>query len=423
MPLPDPARPGCRVGYVLKVYPRFSETFVVTELLAHQARGLDLEVFSLRPPGDGRFHASLARLRSPVTYLRSSGIRADDLWTALRDARTELPELSRHADDLLDVDARDALQAVELALAVRERGITHLHAHFASAATTVARLAARLAGVPYSFTAHAKDVFHDDVRDDDLRAKIADAADVVTISDFNLAHLRGRFGPAAARVRRVYNGLDLDAFPYRPPADRPPVVAAVGRLVEKKGFGDLLDAVAVLRSAGRALRVQLVGTGPLAADLAAQVTRLGLQDTVTMTGALTQDEVRAVVGSAAVFAAPCVVGGDGNRDGLPTVLLEAMALGTPCVATPVTGIPEVVEHERTGLLVPEHAPADLAAAVGRLLDDAALRTRLATAARHRIETDFDARRQAAGVAAGFGPPRPLAAVERTAAPSAARVAG
>ncbi|WP_324278671.1 hypothetical protein [Blastococcus brunescens] len=114
------------------------------------------------------------------------------------------------------------------------RGVAHLHAHFASAATTVARLAARLAGITYSFTAHAKDIFHSEVRDEDLRAKLVDAADVVTISDFNLGHLRDRFGPAADRVRRVYNGLELAAFPHTAPADRPPVVAAVGRLVEKK---------------------------------------------------------------------------------------------------------------------------------------------------------------------------------------------
>ena len=403
--LPDPsARPAPRVGYVLKVYPRFSETFVVTELLAQQERGLPLEVFSLRPPVDGRFHESLARLRAPVTYLKSSGFRAEELWTAMRVARADLPELARHADELFSVDVRDAAQSVELALAVRARGITHLHAHFASVATTVARLAARLAGITYSFTAHAKDIFHAEVDDADLRRKLAEAADVVTISEFNLAHLRGRFGAAADGVRRVYNGLDLDAFPWSAPPDRPPTIAAVGRLVEKKGFGDLVDAVALLRDRGRAPAVDLVGTGPLADELARQVDRLGLRDVVRLRGALPQDEVRRVVGSAAAFAAPCVVGTDGNRDGLPTVLLEAMALGTPCVATPVTGIPEVLDDDRTGLLVPERDPQALAGALDRLLADPALRTRLAAAARRRIDADFDARRQAAAVAEGFAPP-------------------
>jgi len=390
-----------RVGYVLKVYPRFSETFVLTELLAQQERGLDLEVFSLRPPADGRFHEALARLRAPVTYLRASWSRTEEFWDALRNARTELPGLAAHAGELWDVDHRDAAQGVELALAVRARGITHLHAHFASVATTVTRLAARLAGVTYSFTAHAKDVFHVEVDDRDLRAKLREATDVVTISDFNLGHLRTRFGADAARVRRVYNGLDLDAFPFTDPAARPPVIAAVGRLVEKKGFADLLDAVALLRDAGRRFAVALVGTGPLAGALADQVERLRLADRVTLHGALPQGDIRRVVGEAAVFAAPCVVGADGNRDGLPTVLLEAMALGTPCVATPVTGIPEVLRDGATGLLVPERDPAALAAALDRLLGDPVLRSRLAGAARRLVEADFDARRQAAAVAEGF----------------------
>ena len=127
-------------------------------------------------------------------------------------------------------------------------------------------------------------------------------------------------------------------------------------------------------------------------------------DRVRLVGALPQAEVARVVAGAAAFAAPCVVGADGNRDGLPTVLLEAMALGTPCVATPVTGIPEVLRHGDTGLLVPERDPAALAAALDRLLDDAPLRTRLATAARLRVQVDFDARRQAAAVAAAFRRP-------------------
>lgn len=395
-----------RVGYVLKMYPRFSETFIVTELLAVQELGVDLEVFSLRPPADGRFHESLARLRAPVTYLAHAGhTKTADVWATLAAARPALPELAGHLDELLAADVRDAVQAVELAAAVRQRGITHLHAHFASVAATVARLAAQIAGVSWSMTAHAKDVFHDDVDPADLRRKLAAADATVTVSEFNLAHLRAEFGADAARVHRVYNGLDLAAFPYTSPADRPPVIAAVGRLVEKKGLGDLLEAVALLRARGREVQVQLVGTGALAEVLAEQVRRLGLTDVVTLRGALPQGEVRAVVQEAAVFAAPCVVGADGNRDGLPTVLLEAMALGTPCVATPVTGIPEVIVDGVSGLLVPEHDPAALARALARLLDDGELREDLAVAARVRVAADFDTRRQAAAVAALFGPVR------------------
>lgn len=396
-----------RVGYVTKMFPRFSETFVLTELLQLEALGYDVEMFSLRPPTEGRFHAELARLRAPVSYLTSSGIRADDLWAELAEAAAELGDLGPHLADLLSLDARDAFQAVQLARQVRRRGIAHLHAHFASVGTSVARAAARIAGIGYSFTAHAKDIFHDGVDREDLRRKLRDADDVVTVSDYNLGYLTAEFGADARAVRRVYNGLDLTGFEFSSPDDRPAVIAAVGRLVEKKGFADLLAAAALLLADGREVQVVLVGTGELADDLRAQAVRLGLGDRLTMPGALPQHEVAGIVGRAAVFAAPCVVGADGNRDGLPTVLLEAMALGTPCVATPVTGIPEVIEAEVTGLLVPERDPRALADALGRLLDDPDLRVRLAKSARDLIETEFDARRQAAQVARGFRANRPV----------------
>lgn len=388
----SPDRP--RIGYVLKVYPRFSETFVVTEILAREARGTEIEIFSLRPPADSRFHDTLARVSAPVTYVPRVR-RPDELWAALAAAAAELPRLPEALPELLSADAEDAGQAVDLAVRVRRAGLTHLHAHFGSVATTVARLASLLTGVPYSFTAHAKDIFHESVDPADLRRKLAGAAHAVTVSDWNAAYLADRYGAAAGRVHRVYNGLDLDAFPFAPDAaDRPPVVAAVGRLVEKKGFDVLLDACRLLADAGREFRCQVVGTGLLEAELRDRSARLGLTGVVEFTGPLPQPQVRAVVRSAAVLAAPCVVGTDGNQDGLPTVLLEAMALGTPCVSTDVAGIGEVVRDETTGLLVPQREAGALASALARLLDDTALRTRLAAAARDLVEKEFDAVRQA-----------------------------
>lgn len=388
----SPSEPP-RLGYVLKVYPRFSETFVVAELWGREEAGADVEVFSLRPPVDGRFHDTLAAVRAPVTYLRHDGLRVADLWDTLRQAVAELPRLPATLPLLAQAEGDQAAQALELALLVRRRGITHLHAHFASVATTVARLAARLAGVPYSFTAHAKDLFHQDVSLDDLATKVRDAHHVVTVCDFNLRWLRDRLGSDARRVHRVYNGLDLAAFPYTTPLGRPRQVVAVGRFVEKKGFGDLVDAVALLARRGVDVRCTIAGTGPLWPEVQAQVVRQGLTDRVALPGALTRPEVARLVGSAAVLAAPCVVGADGNQDALPTVLLEAMALGTPCVSTDVGGIPEVVRPGVTGLVVPPHDPGRLADALGALLDDPALGCRLAGAARELVVAQFDVRRQ------------------------------
>lgn len=383
-----------RVGYVLKMYPRFSETFIVNEVLAHEAAGLDLEILSLRFPTDGRFHEALARVRAPVTYLPNGSLKAVDFWVEIREASEELPGFWSALADARGEDVRDVHQAVLLARAARAHGITHLHAHFGSVATTVARLASRFAGLSYSFTAHAKDIFHESVRPDDLRRKLRDAAAVITVSDYNLRYLRKTYGLAAARVQRVYNGLDLQQFTYVSPADRPVQIVAVGRLVEKKGFADLIDACAILARCGHDFRCEIIGAGPLEANLRTQIQQLGLQGRVALFGPQPQGEVMRHVQNAAVCAAPCVVGTDGNRDGLPTVLLEAMALGTPCVSTDVTGIPEILRDGQTGLMVPQHDPAALATALERLLDDPPLRVQLATRARRLIEANFDIHRNA-----------------------------
>lgn len=384
-------RPGPRIGYVLKMYPRFSETFVVTEILAMERQGADLDIFSLRPPVDGRFHESLAQVRAPVSYLSSPG-KAPDLWTALAACRLTHPAgVVEHLDEILAVPAGEAHQALVLAQLVHERGLTHLHAHFGSVAAAVARLAARVAGITYSLTLHAKDIFHEDVDRAALSERLRDAALAVTVSDFNERYLREVYGEATGTLVRIYNGIDLEAFTPARPFARPRTVVGVGRLVEKKGFDHLLAAVALMRTQGRAVRLDLVGGGaeePALRDLAAG---LGIADLVTFHGPLTQAETREVIRGAAALAAPCVVGADGNRDGLPTVILESLALGTPVVATPVTGIPEAIVHGRTGLLVPEADPVALAEALATLVDDPDLRCELADAGRRHVQAHFDSR--------------------------------
>jgi len=222
-----------------------------------------------------------------------------------------------------------------------------------------------------------------------LRRFGRDAAGIVTVSDFNVGHLNSVLGPDACPIHRIYNGLDLQAFPFVDGGREPGCIVAVGRLVEKKGFEDLLRACALMKKAGRVFRCELIGDGELREKLEAMVVELAIGDCVAMFGARPREEVVERVTKATVMAAPCVVGEDGNRDGLPTVLLEAMALGTPCVSTPVTGIPEVVRNEETGLLVPEHAPEALAVALGRMLDDRAFALHCARNARQLMETSFD----------------------------------
>lgn len=396
----DPfAPPVGRIGYVLKRYPRFSETFIVTEILAHEAAGQEIDIFALRSVEETHFQDMLGRVRAPVTRLRDKFSGVEGLWQRLDAARAELPQAwdaLRGADGV--ASGQDVAQALELAVLAKRRGVIHLHAHFGTVATSVARLAAAMAGIGYSFTAHAKDIYHNYDAEQHLDLKLRDADLCVTVSDFNLAHLRDRFGPGP-RLARVYNGLDLDRFAHRAPDRQAGGILAVGRLVEKKGFHILIEAVRLMALAGHAPSCRIIGDGEERENLARQIEDAGLGDHVRLEGTRPQSEVVEAIRGAALMACPCVVGSDGNRDGLPTVLVEAMALGLPVVSTDVVGIPELVRDGETGLIASEADAEALAAAMTRLLADATLRGDLSARARALIESDFDARGAASALRA------------------------
>jgi colanic acid/amylovoran biosynthesis glycosyltransferase len=392
-----------RVGYVLKMFPRFSETFILSELLELERQGTEIEVFSLRPPADGCVHGDLGRLRARVHYVPQARwtntptlVRAH-LRIAVRRPLAYLPDFWR-ALRRRRGPWRDFVQAGWIATQARSARIEHLHAHFASIATSVALHVQRLAGTSYSFTAHAKDIFIDGVDPRDLRRKLGSARFAVTVSDYNLRYL----GPLDERgaLVRIYNGLDLDQFSFAGTGGvgtdgvgtspvEPPLILAVGRLIEKKGFADLVRACALLREQGLRFRCRIVGSGKLEADLRRLIDELDLAGLIHLVGPMTREELIELLPRAAAFAAPCVVGCDGNRDGLPTVLIEAMARGVPVVATDVTGIPELVRDGETGLIVPQHDPAAVADALQRLLTDRALACRLAGAGRATVEERFN----------------------------------
>lgn len=378
-----------RIAYVLKVYPRFSQTFVVNEILAHEAAGLPLDIFSLRLSDDVRFHESLARVRSRVHQIPRPSGKASGFLEQLHATASVLPDVWQVVADNPGVIASDMYQAMVLAGKVHEKGIRHLHAHFGTVATTTSRLAARMAGITYSFTAHAKDIFHESVDEQVLRRKLADAAAVVTVSDYNLNYLKSRYGSAADRVIHIDNGLPLEEFPFREARGREPLILAVGRLVEKKGFAELIRACHLLKAKGRQFRCEIAGGGVLMEELSAMIQELGLSDRVHMLGPQPQGEIRKKLHIAAILAGPSVVAADQDRDGLPTILLEAMAMGTPCISTDVTGIPEVLREGETGLSVPQRDVENLAAACERLLDDPELGVRLARNARRQVEERFD----------------------------------
>lgn len=400
-----------RVAYLLKKFPRLSETFILTELCAQESRGVDLCVFSRRAPDDEPRHAALETLRAPIeVFPRYADL---DPWSLIFQAgEAGLDEagwarLRPLVHDLGPLVGERFARLLTEALHVRERAraleVDHIHVHFATESAIVALLARELGGPSYSITAHAKDIYRSTVRPELLERLFLGSAFVVTVCDANVDHLRARIGPeAGARVRRLYNGLDLPRFPFHGDGRDEDHVVAVGRLVEKKGFDVLIDALAELRRRGRTLRATLVGDGEERVALERRARERGLlEGTLTFTGPLDQDGVREVMQRATVFCLPCVVGEDGNRDALPTVLLEALAVGLPCVSTPVTGIPEILDAGRVGRVVPERDVEATATALEELLDSPEERALLARAGREHAEELFDARRASNTLGAWF----------------------
>ena len=376
--------PEPRIGYVLKRFPRFSETFILNELLAHEAAGAKVRVFSLLAPPDEPRHARLSALRAEVSVLKGVG-KGRDATPGPGDGALFSGKSPAETGALL-------AKAEAVAAQARSEGITHLHAHFGSDATTVACLAARAMGGTFSFTAHARDIYHTYVSPDAdaemRRSKMREAAFVVTVSDYNARHLRALC--PEARIVRIYNGIDLAAFrPVEPGALRPGRMIAVGRLVEKKGFAVLVEACRLMRERGTPFELDIIGTGPLEAPLRGAIARLGLQDVIRMPGSLPQERLIDEMGSAQLAVLPCVVTDSGDRDGLPTVLLEAMARALPVVTSTVSGGPEIVADGVSGRLCAPGDAAGLAAALADVLADPARAAAMGRAGRERAENLFD----------------------------------
>jgi colanic acid/amylovoran biosynthesis glycosyltransferase len=400
----DTGRGG--IGYVLKKFPVLSETFILNEILALEARGVPVHIFSLERPNDPRFHDDLPKLRARVAYLPDA-TEPERLWEYARRARRAFKQDFYRTAGYTLVSGRPTLvwrllQSCYIANESRRLHLRHLHAHFASRPTSLAMLASRMTGLPFSFTPHATDIFK--VQNDRraLRRKLQAARFVVAISEFNRSFLEELAGAGAPRFVRVNNGIDLTRFAPNGTAPRPPFVfISVARLVEKKGLPILIEACRRLNEAGIDFRCMIVGKGKLRPELERMIRAADLKARVELLGPKTQLEVAALYHQAHAYVLPCIVAADGNREGLPVSIVEALASGLPVLATPLTGIPEVVRHEENGLLCAERDAAELAAAMSRLVCDAALYERLRSRARASVADAFDQQRSAAVLDAAF----------------------
>ncbi len=410
--------PDQTVAYVMNGFPRLSETFIAHEIHQLERTGLKLRLFVVKREDEPMVHPVVATIRAPLTYLpKASSLSGHSLPAWLRDnlptfARAHLAVARRHPLRYLStlasaialtwrhrprkVFVKEFLQAGEIAAALQAAGdVGHLHGHFCHGVATITWFASRLSGVPFSFTAHAKDIYQAELNPGRLlERKLGAARFVATCTCANADVLKARH-VRPEEVHTIYHGLDTDYFSPQPRPDdgAPPLVLAVGRTVEKKGFDQLVQACAVLHAAGVRFRCAIVGErGSAYPQLRAQIDALGLAGVVELRGPMTQEALREVYRGAHVFALPCQIMEDGDRDGFPNVLAEAMAMGVPVVSTCISGIPEMIDDGVHGLLVPPRDAQALAGALQRVLTDAALHRQLAAAGRERICERFDSRR-------------------------------
>jgi glycosyltransferase involved in cell wall biosynthesis len=411
---PSPEASAPHVAYLVRSWPRLTQTFVLDEVLALERLGLRLQVFALSRPDDALVQPECGAVRAPVGYLDGRGgwrTPVDHLRAALAAPARYLGTAwyvarRAEADRGYRVSSRGACFTMAVRLAGRLRAArrqgrapARLHAHFAHDPALVALLTHRLTGVPWSFTAHARDLWQ--VPGGAVAERIASAWVTVACCQAGAERLRELAGPRLReRVRLVHHGVDVRRFLPAPAPRRPgpPRIVSVGRLVEKKGHADLLAACRLLKEAGQAFRLDVYGDGPLRERLEAEVARLDLGEEVALLGARARDELLPALQAADVFALTPVVAGDGDRDGIPNALLEAMACGLPVVTTRVGGVGELVEHGRTGVLA---APGDVAGIAGQLrslLGDRQARRRVGQAARRAVVERFDARDASAELA-------------------------
>lgn len=390
------AMPQINLAYLIGTYPLLTTTFIDREIKVLREWGVNLQVVSIRQP-QGLLSAEQRELQKSVTYLLPVS------WPALIGSHLYFAffHLPAYLGTLFFLVTRPHptvksrwmtvlhfVEGVYAAGLLRGRPCEHVHAHFIDRAATVALVVSRLLRISYSVTAHANDIYVNPVL---MKEKLSQAKFVATCTRYNYDYLtRLGMGSFSHKIKCIYHGLDACLSADGPfPAHDKALVLAVGQLKEKKGFTYLLKACRILRDRGFELQCQIVGDGSLRTTLEAEINQLVLQDTVTLCGPLPHQEVMQKYRQASVFALPAIQASNGDRDGIPNVILEAMAFELPVVSTQHSAIPEVVEDRVNGLLVPPADAVALADALASLLSDAGYRQRLGRRGRETVIEKFN----------------------------------
>ena len=381
-----------RLGYLYSRYPVISQTFCDAEMLELEQRGIELVIGSVYPPLTSLRHEYISRLSAPIHYAPPQEI----LRILERNAKTtrkwprDLVEKHEGRYGPMAKAEQRARNALYFAEFFARSGVDHVHVHFANRAAHTAVFLKEISGIPFSVTAHGQD-FMKDLGSDDLLREICNAAEFVTAeTDYSRDLLRQRCPNSAAKIQRVYNGIDLERFPAPRSCngDRIPRIVSVGRLVPFKGFDDLIDACAELARRRLDFVCDIIGDGPLRETLQAKIEQLDLSSRVNLLGSLSQGAVLEKLQAADIFALASTTDAQGATDVFPTVILEAMASARPVVSTRLAGIPELVVDGQTGMLAPPGDSVALAHALEQLLRDPEMRLGFGDAGRARIEQDF-----------------------------------
>ena len=375
------------LGYLFERFPAFTQTFCAREVAELYGQGLAPPVFSIRRPLDAR-PLNIPLDHIPIHYLPDTNSLRFKLKTRLVSSR--IKQLWSGSGDLRDKGR--FREAVYLAPLLRQAGVSHVHVHFAGLACRCAWWLKRLFGFTYSFTGHANDIF---CPKPDQRVGLADllndASFVVTVSDYSVKRLIHSFPEAAAKIHRVYNGIDLSAFKQATPPTDTIKLLSVGRLIEKKGFAHLIDAARLLRDRGLSFECKIVGEGPEGDSLQKSIQANGLDKHVHLTGSKSQPEIVDLLAQCSIFVLPAIHDRSGDTDNLPTVLIEAMASRLSLVATNVAGIPEILHHQENGILIPEKDPIQLADAIESIGSNRQLLDQYGRASRQIAERKFSLR--------------------------------
>ncbi len=400
------------LGMILKGYPRISETFISNEILLLENLGFKIHIFSMRQPREPFCHDSVNKIKAKVDYLPETLLKPlpEFLYHNIRLA-VKKPRLYSEAFRKALIRFRRTKKSATLKHLFQagylvdkflpESGVGHFHAHFAHSPTSVAMFSSFLTGIPFSFTAHAKDIYTSDTRQ--LREKIGLAKFVVTCTEYNRKHLKhvaheDRLS-AATPIYRIYHGIDMELFSCNTGLNRnmekpvsPFNIMTVARMTSKKGLPTIYNALYLLKKKGFSFHHVLIGDGDEREKILSLIKSLELEDVSTWLGTQPHEVVLEQFRKADLFVLGSEIAENGDRDGIPNVFVESMAMGVPVVGTRVSAIPEIIEHEKTGLLVSPANPEALANAMVRLLQDENLRKEIIVAAREKVTNFFDNRR-------------------------------